>query len=60
MAVPASFMYLAKFSGRAVFHLASDTIVGIGRPALSTTVRALANVNNALLFFAIIASVVEF
>lgn len=60
MAVPASFMYLTESSGRAVFHLASNTIVGIGRAALSTTVRALANVNDAQLFLAIIASVVEF
>lgn len=60
MAVPASFMYLTESSGRAVFYLASDTIIRIGRAALSTTVRALANVNNAQLFLAIIASVVEF
>ena len=60
MAVPPSFMYLTESSGRAVFYLASDTIIRIGRAALSTTVRALANVNNAQIFLAIIASVVEF
>lgn len=60
MAVPASFMYLTKSSGRAVFYLASDTIIRIERAALSTTVRALANVNNAQFFLAIMASVVEF
>jgi hypothetical protein len=60
MAVPASFMYLTESSGRAVFYLASDTIIRIGRAALSTTVRALANVNNAQLLLAVIASIVEF
>jgi hypothetical protein len=60
MVVPASFMYLTESSGRAVFYLASDTIIRIGRAALSTTVRALANVNNAQLLLAVIASVVEF